>query len=148
VGWSEDQFVVRPGVGLGALRFGASEEEVRAYLGPPDRPPDSGHGSVKWFYSAADLYVSFLPDDAGSLRLRWFSTMSPKFQIEGRPVVHLPIAQALENLRAAGIELVREHDPGHEHWWSCTCGVELVGSICSGNIDELMWVDESSESSA
>jgi len=57
-----DITTVNLGYGLGKLRFGATEEEVEAYLGPADEIDSSGDAEdehITWHYKALQGYVSF-----------------------------------------------------------------------------------------
>lgn len=96
-------FSIEPGHGLGRLRFGATPEATRVYLGQPDDVDESilnsgRWSSCGWYYRKLRLDVLFQSCDLfgrtaapdSLLRLVLFTTSSAKITLWGRRVMGLP----------------------------------------------------------
>ena len=107
-----DCSTIHPGIGLDDLKFGASQNEVRAYLGEPEITDDSDlpGGWLRWEYPAIGIDADF--DDDLSLRLISFTIENPKATLCGHQLIGLDSKAALKI--AAGLGLgpyKRAEDP-------------------------------------
>jgi hypothetical protein len=91
-----DYTTIRPGIGLGNLKFGASQEQVRAYLGEPEVIDDSGvpSGWLPWQYPTIGVDASF--DEEYSYRLLSLSIRNEKATLFGHRIIGLSSKSALE----------------------------------------------------
>ena len=75
-------------VGMGRLKFGASEEDVRALIGEPDEIEDdrsTGGEWCNWRYDRLGLNLS-MDEDYGN-RLFSISCDNPKLTLQGEPLI-------------------------------------------------------------
>ena len=100
---ARDFHTIHPRRGLGDLRFGASREEVRVYLGEPEAIDDSDlpGGWLRWRYPALGIDADF--DDAHGLRLIALSTGNAEATLRGHKLIGLDGPAALKT--AAGLGL-------------------------------------------
>lgn len=99
---------VKVGVGLGALKFGMSREQVVAALGQPDEKDtfsdegeEEGEGLESWEYYDLELSLSFSEDD--DWRLCIISTMSDEVTLNGKTIIGIDTSSISSILKAAGI---------------------------------------------
>lgn len=132
---------IRPGVGLGALRLGSSEQSVRALLGdPPDvKEVDYGDGinTHVWEFKTLSLSLSFSEDDG--YRLGTITTSYEWATLGDSRIVGLTEAELLEN-DFGGLGSPKLDDdfgePGRDYCWdalSLSCWVR-DGKVVSVSI--------------
>jgi hypothetical protein len=99
-----DLLTIRPGVGVGDLRFGATRDEVRAAAGEPAEilPSDEESGSELWVYEAAAAAIGFAVDQ--NLRFVSCETYSMKATFNGETLVGLDREAAEAALERAGAD--------------------------------------------
>ena len=91
-------YTIHPGVGVGALRLGMSEDEVRGLLGEPEESESRDYGdgveTRDWEYDSVGLSLSFDAED--DFRLGAIIVSDVHATLVGVPVVGLSEAQLLE----------------------------------------------------
>ncbi len=88
-----DHTTIRPGIGLGDLKFGASCEEVRAYLGEPVVDEGEPVDWLNWDYPDIGVSVSFGREYA--FRLISISTTNEDSSLFGHRLIGLRSEDAL-----------------------------------------------------
>ena len=96
-----DHMTIRPGVGLGDLKFGASRDEVQAYLGEPVVDDENLRDWLNWEYPEIGVSVSF--DREYSLRLLSISTTSKESSLFGHRLIGMKSKEALEIIEGKGL---------------------------------------------
>ena len=81
-----DVTTIKPGIGLGDLRFGSTRDEVEVYLGKPDRLESELEPGAcpMWYYDSIGVSISFDDDD---LRLNIIETSSPSATLNGHTLI-------------------------------------------------------------
>ena len=99
-----DLLTIKPGVGIGDLRFGATRDEARTIAGEPDEivPSEEDSGSELWVYEAAALAVSFAIEE--NLRFVSCETYSAKATYNGETFIGLDRETAEAALERAGAD--------------------------------------------
>jgi len=99
-----DLSTIRPAIGIGDLRFGATRDEVRTIAGEPSEivPSDEESGSELWVYENAAVALSFASEE--NLRLVSCETFSAKSTFNGEPLVGLDREAAEAALERAGAD--------------------------------------------
>lgn len=99
-----DLFTIKPGVGAGNLRFGASRDEVRSIAGDPVEIIESSEesGSELWIYETFAIAIGFGVD----VNLRFVSceTYSMKAAFNGEVLIGLNREEAEAALERAGAD--------------------------------------------
>ena len=145
--------VVRPGLGLGPLRFGMSEARVRELLGEPeevktmDYPDATSNRYLVYGDGALELQWSTEEED----RLESITSHSPELTWEGRRLVGLTETQllALDPPEHGPAQRNDPHDFGDEdfetwHGWdalSITCFVDRETECVYGVWLTPLWRD-------
>jgi hypothetical protein len=91
---------IRPGVGMGDLKFGAPRADVRRVLGEPshineDADPDVRPGCHLWRYDELGAAVAFDPTGHADL----FRVLNPMAKLEGHTIIGKPVEIAAGLLR-------------------------------------------------
>ena len=85
----ENQIVL--GTGIGPLRFGMSQDEVRALVGEPEEieasDDDDEFEHQEWVYHEDDYLVSLYFDREDDFRLSCVETDNPHMRLFGEPIV-------------------------------------------------------------
>jgi hypothetical protein len=99
-----DLITIRPGVGVGDLRFGATRDEVRKIAGDPEEvlPSDEDAGSELWVYESDAIALSFAVEE--NLRFVSCETFSAKATFNGESLVGLDRDAAEAALERAGAD--------------------------------------------
>jgi hypothetical protein len=110
-----DLLTIRPGVGVGDLRFGATRDEVRAFAGEPQDivPSEEEAGSELWVYDDAAIALGFAVEE--SLRFVSCESYSTKATLNGETLVGLDretVEAALERAGADEGIFMAEDDEG------------------------------------
>jgi hypothetical protein len=99
-----DFITIKPGAGVGELRFGATRDEVRAIAGEPAEvlPSEEEAGSELWVYEEAAIALGF----AAEVNLRFTSceTYNMKASFNGETLVGLDRASVEAALERAGAD--------------------------------------------
>lgn len=110
---------IKAGVGLGALKFGATREEVKVLLGAPDATEETqnsdeeGDLSESWHYDALELSMSF--DQEEDWRLVTLAVTSDFYEFEGKTLIGLSRADLVSTLAKLEVEdLDLEDSDGEE----------------------------------
>jgi len=100
---THDFTTIRPAIGLGGLKFGASQKEVRAFLGDPEEIEDNGipEGWLNWEYPKFGVSVSF--DKEYSLRLLSLSITNVDATLHGHRLIGLDRQPALRIATDCGL---------------------------------------------
>jgi hypothetical protein len=146
-----DLQTIRPGVGVGDLRFGSTRDEIRALAGDPSEVlgSDADEGSEVWVYEHAALALSFAADQ--DLRFVSCETFSARATLGDEAFVGLDRAAAEAALQ--GLELEFEWMGGPEegsgrlavpgaglNLWFDDAVVESIGwSVAVDDQDHLIW---------
>jgi hypothetical protein len=94
-----DIVTIRLGVGIGDLRFGATQEQTKSYLGEPEQistDDEAGDQSIAWYYWSRGLSVHFDEDD--DFRLGTIETSSGKSSLNGMYLINQPIRHVTKSL--------------------------------------------------
>ncbi len=81
---------VHPGLGLGGLRFGASQQQVEAYLGAPEeviKDTLGDDGIITWYYWDSGISASFYESDG--YRLSLLQVDNPHIVLQERQYIGL-----------------------------------------------------------
>ena len=99
-----DLFTIKPGVGAGDLRFGATRDEVRTIAGEPSEilPSREESGSELWLYEAFAIAIGFGVD--ANLRFVSCETYSAKASFNGELLIGLNREEAEAALERAGAD--------------------------------------------
>jgi hypothetical protein len=101
---------IAPGEGIGQLRFGLSESEVRELLGQPDRSDrvkvDEGEW-IEWHYDSLGLSLYF--DSEADFCLVTIDVSDPEVELDGFKPIGIDEDTALEILSGIG-EIVLEDE--------------------------------------
>lgn len=99
-----DLFTIRPGVGVGELRFGATRDEVRALAGEPQEivPSEEDAGSELWVYDDAAIALGFAIEE--NHRFVSCESYSMKATFNGEALVGLDREAAEAALERAGAD--------------------------------------------
>ena len=93
---------------MGSLKFGATQEQVKEYLGDPDKvnvDGDAGDRNVIWVYDIIDGFVAF--DEEDDFRFCDIETSSPQAIFEGLALIGWTIdavEQAVHELELGAVE--------------------------------------------
>ena len=99
-----DLTTIRPGVGVGDLRFGATRDEVRTIAGDPTEllPREEESGGELWVYESAAVALSFAAEE--NLRFVSCETFSAKAAFNGEALIGLDRDAAEAALERAGAD--------------------------------------------
>jgi hypothetical protein len=99
-----DLFTIRPGVGVGEVRFGATRDEVRALAGEPQEivPSEEDAGSELWVYDDAAIALGFAIEE--NHRFVSCESYSMKATFNGEALVGLDREAAETALERAGAD--------------------------------------------
>ena len=109
---SNDIATIRPGVGLGDLKFGATLQDVRNYLGEPGKieNPEPDSAVMWWNYPSQKIIVGF--DENGATLLTHLMTKRATATLYGHKFIGLSSETALELAEPCGLgPHVSEEDP-------------------------------------
>lgn len=105
----------KPGLGLGELRFGASRDEVEAYLGAPEEIDEYELGdskTVAWYYRDRGISAHFEEDE--EYRLGALQVDNPEVTLSGQRFIGVPEAEMVLFLGAMGAgEVTTDADPDY-----------------------------------
>jgi hypothetical protein len=147
-----DLLTIRPGAGVGDLRFGATRDEVRAAAGEPAEilPSDEESGSELWVYESAALAVGFAAEE--NFRFVSCETYSAKATFKGETLVGLDRDAAEAALERAGADegafLAEDEDGSGQiavprlglSLWFAEHAVESVGwGVLFDDDDNVLW---------
>jgi hypothetical protein len=96
---STTDWVIRPGIGLGDLAFGASQDDVRQFLGEPDDVAEDLLGasaSIAWYYWSLGVSAHF--DGEDGFRLGTLHVERPDAELFGTKLIDLPEEQVRATL--------------------------------------------------
>ena len=118
---------IRPGQGLGLLKFGMTRHQVRMLLGEPDEMDalvynEEGSDEVDalvyneegsdageaWHYDTLELSVSF--DRHADWKLVSMAVSSPEYTFNGTPLIQLNKTELLRQLKMLGISDLDQED--------------------------------------
>jgi hypothetical protein len=149
------QFALKPGIGIGDVKFGASRDEVRRLLGEPKEEEtfDSCEkGDIRWYYPSLQLNIYFGIDDA--LRVDSFETTHGDMRIWGSEIIGIGVTELLQLFKQHHGELPEIIDGSYGEllysFHDCGCNVyveeEVVASIQLGVLfdeagDNVRWPD-------
>lgn len=149
----------RPGVGLGAIRFGMTLDEVVAVVGPPERrwygeryDPEEEDQTVgpRLRVDAWRCEFWFKRDE----RLHWIVCMNPEMRFEGAPLIGRPLDAVVELLATSLGELPETPDDYEcenawdrrffpEHWIDVQAHFGTVDAVDFGHLytddDQPIW---------
>jgi hypothetical protein len=98
---ARDMTTIRPKIGLGTLRFGASREEARAYLST-DAPTSDGGASWEWWdFEVLGICAAF--DSDHNRRLVAFRSERADSVLFGKRLIGLAESPALDLAKASGL---------------------------------------------
>ncbi len=134
---------ILPGIGIGAVKFGYSREQVKRLLGEPDdiEMEEEGHFRKEktevWHYDERELSLSFSASD--SWRLGNLSVTSEHYLLHGKTLIRLNRLEAIRALESMGMDdLTYENvDPEQDMIASDTSGVILW--LDAGIVSEIQW---------
>lgn len=148
-----DLGTIRPAVGVGDLRFGATRDEVRTIAGEPSEvlASEEDSGSEVWVYESAAVALSFAAEE--NLRLVSCETFSMKSTFNGESLVGLDRDAAEAALERAGADegafLAEDEDEGSGQiavprlglsLWFEGGAVESVGwGVLLDDDDKVLW---------
>ena len=139
--------IIKPGIGLGNLKFGILREELKEILGEPNRidrflfQPDIEDWAETWEYDNLGLYIGFEEQDNWKLSL--FTITSKIFEFEGQKLIGLS-KQELKSL-LNGINVIDlkyedyhlEEAPSHELISSDSLGMNFW--FDDDKVSEVQW---------
>jgi len=150
------QWVVRPGLGLGDLRFGALRGEVRLRLGNPEEIKTEAWGydlHIAWYYWQTGVSVHFCGED--DFRLGTIDLERPDAELLGHRLISLPepeVREVLErmNLGPAQNEVMEfsdyptkrrliYEDQGLNFWFKHDRLESIQWGCLFGANDEILW---------
>jgi hypothetical protein len=138
---------IKPGVGLGALRFGLSREQVQMQLGKPTEKEqysledEEGELTEAWHYDEFDLSLSF--DEAHDWKLSSIAVSNDEYTLEGVSLIGRPQMEVLQEFqdRRWGTpeedEEVSEGDPGNALYFVEESSLSLWFE--DGSLTEIQW---------
>jgi len=148
-----DLITIRPGVGVGDVRFGATRDEVRTIAGEPAEilPSEEDSGSELWVYESAAIALGFAAEE--NHRLVSCETYSAKATFNGEALVGLDRDAAEAALERAGADegvyLAEDEEEGSGQiavprlglsLWFAEHAVESVGwSVLFDDDDHVLW---------
>jgi hypothetical protein len=148
-----DLLTIRPGVGVGDVRFGATRDEVRAIAGEPAEimPSEEATGSELWIYEEAAIALGFASEE--NLRFVSCETYSAKATFNGEALVGLDRESAEAALERAGADegafLAEDDEEGSGQiavprlgisLWLAENAVESVGwGVLFDDDDNVLW---------
>jgi len=101
-------FEIKPGIGIGELKFGLTRAEVEKILGKPDEVEKMSHSSFHdepteaWHYDGLNLSLAF--DEADDWRLVNISTTSDESEIQGKKLFGLTQLSLIRTLNSLGLD--------------------------------------------
>ena len=99
---------IKPGYGLGNIKFGMSREEVKAILGEPDDidafsyTDDDENNTETWLYDELELTAGF--DEEDDWRLIMLTVASDFYTLNGKSLIGMNREKLVENLKEMKIE--------------------------------------------
>lgn len=99
-----DLLTIRPGVGVGDIRFGATRDEVRAIAGDPQDivPSEEEAGSELWVYDDAAIALGFAIEE--NMRFVSCESYSAEASLNGETLVGLDRETVEAALERAGAD--------------------------------------------
>jgi|ERR1041385_6920196 hypothetical protein len=148
-----DLLTIKPGVGVGDLRFGATRDEVRTIAGAPTEtlPSEEDAGSELWIYEDAAIALGFAAEE--NMRFVSCETYSMKALFNGESLVGLGREEAEAALERAGADegvfIADDENEGDGqiavprlglNLWFAEHGVESVGwGVLFDDDDNVLW---------
>ncbi|MBP8792729.1 MAG: hypothetical protein KBH29_06080 [Lutibacter sp.] len=135
---------IKPGIGLGNLKFGMSRAEVKLMLGEPTFVDKYSHSdsdedlTESWEYEELELSMSF--DEDEDWKLTMMSVTAKHYQLEGISLIGLKekyLLQKLETLDLGSLDLEETEIDGQKvieveeqsiNFW-----------LMDGELDEIQW---------
>ena len=138
-----DLINIKPGLGLGVIKFGMIRQQLRMLLGEPDEKEQYEQGHFRkvkteaWHYDATELSLGF--DEAEDWRLVELSVTSEKYQLNGKSLIGLNRLETIRSLNNMDItDLVFESsDPDQDMIASESTGIILW--LDKGIVSEIQW---------
>lgn len=112
------QVEIKPGIGLGLLKFGMTRDEVKKILGDPNHQKVTHYGddesdrSDAWEYHSLRLDLSF--EEAEDWRLTILSVSSEDYQLKGSSLIGLDQEELMDELNMLGIKDLTLEDMSSE----------------------------------
>jgi hypothetical protein len=135
-----DFTTIRPGIGLGELRFGATRDEIRALAGEPTdvMPSEAEAGSEVWIYESAAAALHFAGD--ASFRFVSCETFSVRAALNGETFVgddREDAEAALERAGVTGVEWLSDPEEGAGQLVAPAQGLALY--FADGVVESIGW---------
>lgn len=151
-----DLHTVKVGIGIGELLFGSSRDDVRKYLGSPDKididRDTDGMKHELWIYELIGGSVSF--DEEDDFRLSIIETSSPLATLEGMCVIGLARDAVLSHLCRFGIGNMTNNEDNLEKitfddvelnlWFELDILRDIQWSVLFDEYDKISWPKQKS----
>ena len=113
--------VIKPGIGLGAVKFGMTREQVSEILGDPTEidvftDDESGANVESWHYDEDE--ASFAFDEEADWRLTTIAVSGDHYEFAEIKPIGMPIEQLITQLESAGFEGLEEDDEDDQVFYS------------------------------
>ena len=109
---------IKPGIGLGQIKFGMSREEVKSLLGKPNEIIEEAYDEERkdrydsWEYH--ELYVDFTFDQENDWRLSGISVYSDEYLLFNEPLIGLDKVELMDQFTALQINDIEFEDMSSE----------------------------------
>ncbi|NQZ79093.1 MAG: hypothetical protein HRT61_23690 [Ekhidna sp.] len=144
---SKNEIEIKPGIGLGKIKFGMSREEVESILGPASHKEftyfdeDEQDKSDAWEYHPLRLDLSF--EEAEGYRLMIIGVSSEDYLLQGSSLIGLSTEELMEELELLGFtdleieDLSTEDEPDQKLLSSESNAVNFW--LQSDILEEIQW---------
>ena len=137
---TRDITTIHPGIGLGNLKFGTTREQVRDYLGKPEKIDDSEKpsGWLRWEYPRIGVDAHF--DFEFGLRLISLTIENRKATLNGKEFVGLDSKTALKLASSHGLgEYKRDEEDAALGWEAEFDDLSLEFRFCEDRLLFISW---------
>lgn len=130
---------IKPGEGLGQLKFGMTTNQVKKIIGEPDEvetysyETEEGELSETWHYDALELSISF--DEEEDWKLISIAVSSPEVTLKGHKLINLQRGDLLKVLEGMDLGPLE-----YEDWSSAESPNHKL--ITAENIEVNFWLDD------
>jgi len=141
---------IKPGIGLGDIKFGMSREQVKAIMGEPDETEQFSYSDTdediteSWHYDEYELSIGF--DEDADWRLMTFAVSSDDYKLQGKKLVGKKQSDLMNALKELKIENLETEDASTPENPNCLYLISEEKSISfwieNGKVSEIQWGPE------
>lgn len=137
---------IKPGEGLGIIKFGMTRAQVQALLGEPDdmdayADPDLDYASESWHYDELEVSLTF--DEDVDWKLVTIAVSSPDYELHNKKLIGLSTEALLEAVKDLELGEYETEDWSSEevpdHKLISFPGPQLNFWLEDGELTEIQW---------